>query len=292
MKKRNDNSFIFQCHVRFHIREKVEILLISRHPHLLIRANKSNMNYEIPDPDKLTISQLKSLLTQYNLQDKLPSVQQPKKVYVDLFKEHVVPIMQERNTPLASRVTSRRPPAMPEASTPRGATNKEPPSTPEASTPRSATNKKPPSAPEASTPRSATNKKPPSTSSWWRFMGLLVLCSAVAVGVLVATSEQFRTEETPYFCDTTTQPYPGKEKQMEGIPCVDCPLFGICKDGRLVRCMKGYISSGGVRCARDQDIARAIEFCHQEAHKLLALRAGAYECGDVTVPAPSMDEQV
>lgn len=128
------------------------------------------------------------------------------------------------------------------------------------------------------------------SAAMWLF-GVLVLAVAVGAGLFMyGQLPSLLQAEKPYFCDTTgvsdsNRPNP----RAPVVPCVDCPNFGVCKDGRLIKCMRGYEVSGGVHCARDKEIALAFEFCKEAAHKTLALRAGEHQCG-YPVPALPMEE--
>jgi hypothetical protein len=55
------------------------------------------MSYQVPDPNSLTIPKLKSVLTQHGFGDQLPAHQEKKGFYVDLYRKHIVPLLEARN---------------------------------------------------------------------------------------------------------------------------------------------------------------------------------------------------
>jgi hypothetical protein len=67
------------------------------------------MSYEIPDPNLLTIPKLKSVLTQEGFGDQLPAHQEKKGFYVELYRQHVVPLLEARNARSAASAGSRTP---------------------------------------------------------------------------------------------------------------------------------------------------------------------------------------
>lgn len=80
------------------------------------------MSYQVPDPNSLTIPKLKSVLAQHGFGDQLPAHQEKKGFYVDLYRKHIVPLLEARNA--ASQSLTPGPPASTSAASAKERTTK------------------------------------------------------------------------------------------------------------------------------------------------------------------------